>query len=287
LYVIVPPGTALSEVDAFLDGKPVEARPAGGRTLRIDVPDAPSSRQRLLEVLCQNTAPQVLRGRRTLELPRLREGAWIRRMYWQLTLPKNEHVVNAPSGLVREFRWGWNGLFWGRQSLLQTRDLEDWADVSEDPSRGAGDDSYLFSTFGSPGPVDLVIVSRSWIVLGISGAALVVGLLLIYVPASRHPAGLFVAAVVLGCAALVYPEPTLLALQAASLGLALSLLAGLLDHNVARRRRGLITLEVPGSAIEKESTQTQFRAVGAAAGDTTDALPPDEPSSHRTARIEP
>ena len=91
---------------------------------------------------------------------------------------------------------------------------------------------YLFSTLGNVQQAELHTAGRTWIVLWASGAALVAGLLLIYVPASRHPATLLVVGIVLLAAGLIAPEPTLLLAQAASLGLALTLLAGLLERGV-------------------------------------------------------
>ncbi|MBN1591092.1 MAG: hypothetical protein JW888_16380 [Pirellulales bacterium] len=285
LNIVFPPDTITSDVVVFLDGVPVETYPVGETTRRVDLPETTPGRQWLLEARAYNSNPQILRGHSTLELPRLEGNTWIRRMYWQLTLPKNDHVVNAPPGLVREFRWGWNGLFWGRDPLLKTADLESWIGVPENAELGAGDDSYLFSAFGSSGPFELTIVSRSWIVLGASGMALVFGLVLLYVPASRHPAALFILAVVLGCTGLLYPEPTLLVLQAAGLGLGLTLVAGLLERGVAKRRRSAITLETSDSVIDRDSTQTQFVIGAATDGDTTDTAPQTKPASDKTSSI--
>jgi hypothetical protein len=282
LYVVLPQETAISDVGIYLDGELVETYPMGERMVRFNLPETFPRREWLLEVRSQSASPRVLRGRSALELPRLGEDTWVRRLYWQLTLPKNEHVVGTPEGLVRESRWGWNGLFWGRNPLVETVDLESWIGVPENSALAGGNDSYLFSAFGSVEPIELMIVGRSWIVLGASGAALVLGLLLIYVRAARHPAVLLGLAVVLGCTGLLYPELTLLVLQAASLGLVLTVMAGLLERGVARRRRGLITLETSGSAIEKDSTQTQFRLAGVAGGSSSTAALERKPPSGET-----
>jgi len=285
LHVVLPQETSVSDTVVYLNGKLIETHPAGKQMIRFDLPEEMPRRQWLLEVHSQSSSPRVLRGRWRLELPRLGEDTWVRRLYWQLTLPKNEHIVSTPAGLVREFRWGWNGLFWGREALLQTADLETWIGVPEHPELADGNDSYLFSAFGRCDALELVIVSRSWIVLGASGAALVLGLLLIYVRATRHPATLLGLAVVLGCTGWLYPEPTLLVLQAASLGLVLIVMAGLLERGAARRRRGLITLETSGSAIEKDSTQTQFRLAGATGGSSSTAALQRKPASDKTSSV--
>jgi len=287
LVVVLPQGTVMSSTAVFLDEKAVEARSVGPTSLAIDLSDAGALRQRILEVHSRSSATELLRGRCSLELPRLAPAAWMQRVYWQLTLPNNEHVVYVSSGMTREFRWGWNGLFWGRQPLLATADLERWMGAPEDPRLAAGSNSDLFSSFGRLDSLELVIVSRSWIVLAASGGALVLGVLLIYVPASRHPACLLVLAIGLGFAAMVEPELTVLLAQAASLGLALTFLTGLLERGVARRRRDLVTLETPGSRIERDSTQTQIPAAFVAAASSTDALLPKEPSSDKASPIGP
>src|SRR5262249_36786927 len=98
---------------------------------------------------------------------------------------------------------------------------------------------------------------RSWLVLTASGAVLILGLLLIYVPLVRHPAILLCAAVVSLAMSAIYPEPTLLIAQAASLGLLLAALAGWLERSMSRRRRraGLYRGST-SSMVERDSTQT-------------------------------
>ena len=258
IEIVLPGDSEQTEVDFYLDGRPIKPKAATRNPLVISLPERVTERERLLEVRfhCPNSRPR--RGRFELDLPRLGTDTWTRRMYWQLTLPPDEHVVNNPPGFVCEFRWGWNGVFWGREPWLGQKELETWIGTSHVEDASAGTNCYLFSTLGEATGGELRTASRSWIVLGASGLALVAGLLLIYVPASRHPASLFVVAVVCGCTGMLYPEPTLLVLQAASLGLGLTLLAGLLERGMARRRRGLTVLDGSSSILDKDSTQTQY-----------------------------
>jgi hypothetical protein len=196
-------------------------------------------------------------GKVSLELPQLAGKTWVRRMYWQLVLPRNEHVVTPPKGFTGEFTWGWAGAFWGRQSLLEQEELETWVGTARRTTVPQATNRYLFSSLGDVRQCEFSTAGRSWIVLVASGAALVAGLLLIYVPVSRHPGCLFGAAVLLLCVGVIYPEPTLLIAQAAILGLGLTLLAGLLERSVARRRRAAILPEAASSILVRGSTQTQ------------------------------
>ena len=52
--------------------------------------------------------------------------AWTRRLYWQLMLPADEHVIATPSGFTSEYAWKWTTGFIGRKPLLAQDDLERW-----------------------------------------------------------------------------------------------------------------------------------------------------------------
>ena len=133
---------------------------------------------------------------------------------------------------------------------------------------------------GNVAKAELKTAGRTWIVLWASGAALVAGLLLIYVPASRHPATLLVAGIALLATGLIAPEPTLLLAQAASLGLVLTLLAGLMERGVARRRRRTIARKEPSAAsVELGSTRVPFPLPAVDGHASTEAMPAAEPQS--------
>ena len=83
---------------------------------------------------------------------------------------------------------------------------------------------------------------------------LLVGLLLIYVRATRHPGVLFGIAVVLFGFSILFPAPAVLAAQAAALGTVLALVAGLLERNLASRRDLTRTMS-DSSIFERASTE--------------------------------
>jgi hypothetical protein len=253
LPVVLPAGTATGQVDLQLDGRPIEGRATGDGWLLVPLTGEVGQRH-ILEVRSHFAAHTHQPGSLSIELPRLGSDAWVRRMYWQLVLPRNEHLLAASGGLTTEFTWGWQGWFFGRRPLLEQDELEEWAGVTRRASLPMGTNQYLLSSLGNVEQGDVYTASRAWIVLMASGAALVAGLLLIYVPASRHPATLFAAAVVLLCLGLLYPEPMLLVSQAAILGLGLALLAGLLRRSLRRRR--MVLPERASSVVERGSTPT-------------------------------
>ena len=278
-----------SYLQVLLNGQPVAAQRAEDGSLVIPLPNDTNRRRRLLELRSsfpRHDGP----GRLSIDVPQLDRGVWVRRLYWQVILPKNEHVVVGPAGFTNEFTWGfawnWDGYFWGRQPLMDQSQLETWVGASHEKDEPQGVNCYLFSTFGSVDQcqADLRIASRSWIVLCCSGVALAAGLLLIYVPPVRHGATLFCAGVLLLLLGIFYPAPTLLVAQAAGLGLALALVAALLHRGALRRRRETAFPEPSGFLLEKGSTQTQYPPPVAANDVSTrtasPAAPPLSPDSN-------
>lgn len=283
IELTIPDGAADQEVDLWLDGKSVMAKTAPDGSLMVPLSGEANNREHLLEATYHFPDARPPRGRFSVEIAGLGRDAWVRRMYWQLILPRDEHVIAGPEGLVHEFRWGWDGVFWGRTPLLEQPELETWVGASRGKDQPEAANCYLFSSLGKIPPCTVRTAGRSWIVLWASLAALAAGLSLIYVPASRHPATLFVGAVLLVGAWVLFPEPTVLVLQAASLGLVLALLAGLLQRGLARRRRGVTLLGTSISVLEKDSTQTQYRPemVGGEASTETAAHPPEQDDASR------
>ncbi len=167
------------------------------------------------------------------------DDAWVRRAYWQLLLPPEEHLIVSPRELTEEFTWGWNRFYFGRLPVLSQADLEKWAGLRNPGSGPApvGMNTYLFGSLGPIGTCEIVTVGRSTIVFVSSGIALLAGLLLIYVRAARHPVVLLTATVILAGLTAIYPELALMAAQASAVGLALVLLALFLRQLTAGKRQ--------------------------------------------------
>jgi len=277
LDFVVPAGVNPAEVELWLDGKRTAGQSTPDGHLIVPLAAADGVSQHELEAIYQFPGPRPEAGRMSLELPRLGRGAWVHRLYWQLVLPSNEQVMVVPADFTGEFRWGWNGLFWGRIPVLEQPQLEAWCGGRHVLEVPADTNRYLFSTLGNVTRCELRTGYRVFIVLAASGAALVFGLLLIYVPAARHPATLLVGAVWLGACAFLYPEATLLVAQAASLGVLLSLVAAVMQRGVVRRQRAPAR-EISSSILERGSSATSRRAAAiageaAAMGDASDRAP--------------
>ncbi len=282
LQLLLPAGAAREHVTISLDGQAVTPRQGESGSLEVLLPGGSSERAYVLELRYYFPQPRASRGRLDLELPRIDGGARLGRVYWQLVLPGNEHVIASPAGWIPESTWGWCGFFWGRYPVWEQEDLETWSGAAHRTPVPAGTNRYLYSNLGPVGPCRLRTAGRSWIVLVSSGAALVLGLVLLYVPAVRRPGLLLALAVGLVGAGAWSPATAVLVAQAAALGLVLTALAGLLQRVVVERRGraspvGLgrettatpwESADAPAPAPEQSSTQTGMAALPPSSGGT-------------------
>lgn len=266
LIVKLPSGADTDRLEVRLDGKvlrrevqeySVSSDPSISVKLKLAGQEAPHERVLDVRFFSDSRPP---RGRMGLELPGLGNDVRIRRCYWQLVLRGDEHVLSAPNDYTAEYKWDWNGLWWGRVPIMEQADLEQWTRAgSERPvPNPKGTSRYLFSTFGPAQSVELVTASRTWIVGAASGLALLIGLVVIYIPVARHPLfGLILVIAIVGTA-VVWPGVSLLAAQAAGMGMVLSLLGAILYRGVARRRRRTIRRDMASSVSERGSAQVLF-----------------------------
>jgi hypothetical protein len=244
LRLSLPAGAELASLEVELDGRRVGQQldlKSDSGELILPVPDSAND-EHLLEMryfFNQRPAPGTL----VLESPRLEPASWVQQLYWQLVLPATEHVFGSPPSYAREYRWHWSNLFWHREPSLNESDLEGWigaapTTVAAQPPDMRGPDAarqrivnadsanrYLFSTLGAAEPLQIHTISRTRLVLLASLPLLLCGLMLIYWPATRHPATLLVAAVSVAVVGTIDPESAVLLAQAATLGLLLALAA--------------------------------------------------------------
>ena len=256
LAITLPSEADMGLLRVLLDGKEVEPDLSNQKvSVALPLEKTPLRHVVELRYICKSRAS---RGGMLIELPRLAEDVWVRRSYWQLVLPVSEHVVSVPKGYTAEYDWAWTGAWWGRVPVMEQGDLEKWIGAVADEPIPESTSRYLFSKFGPAETADFATASRTWIVSGASGLALLVGLLLIYVPGLRHPLFGLVLVVAIAGSAVAWPGASLLFAQAAGMGLVLSLLAAVLYRGVARRRRRTVRRDVASSVFERGSTQAQF-----------------------------
>jgi hypothetical protein len=242
--VSLPAGVDMRALEILVNG--VVVLPEEIRTRTATIPLGGGTADYLLELRYhfESRGPQ---GRLELEGPQLSSARWIQQFYWQLIVPSGEHVVLSPDRYTAEFGWVWSDFLWHRESTHGEQDLERWVKdglAAEETLRLAArpatlpstatSNRYLFSSVGTIEPLRIYTLGRARLVLLASLPLLAFGLGLIYVPWLRHPATLFVAAVLVASAGVIAPQVAMLIAQASLLGLVLVGLAALIARLVPR-----------------------------------------------------
>ncbi|MFW6171238.1 MAG: hypothetical protein ACODAD_12165, partial [Planctomycetota bacterium] len=239
-------GDSVSAVDVSVDHQKVEVglvkEREGETAFAIPVGESEEMRSRVVELWYRRSLNERTPGALTFQAPVVDGVDHVERCYWQLVLPRNEIVIWGNQAQYDELLWdGWSG--WHRGPLREQRDLERWIGAAEQDGVPPGMNTYLFTSFGSPRQLAVVTSSRALLLLVASGAVLVVGLLLIYVPLLRHPAVLFTGGVVVLSLALAMPEVAVLLARAGVLGMALTLGARLLHAVLLRANPARSTVQ--------------------------------------------
>jgi hypothetical protein len=180
------------------------------------------------------------RNRIKLQLPHFGTDSLIRSEYWQVILPQNRHILDVPASWTPEYRWAWNGLFWGRTPSLQKKDIGLPDDSGANLMISTEANQYLYSSLHPAAEVSLYIANRSFIVLFSSGLSLFIGLALIYFPQTRYAGSLFGLGVALLAVIFYRPAPVFLMLQASSFGVFLALGAGYVYRIVYREEKWVV-----------------------------------------------
>jgi hypothetical protein len=242
--VSLPTGADMRALEILVNGAVVLPEEIRTRTATIPLGGGTTDYVLELRYHFDGRGPQ---GPLELEGPQLSSARWIQQLYWQLIVPSGEHVVLSPDRYTAEFGWVWSDFLWRRESTHGEQDLERWvkdglvSDESQLPDvrpatfpSTASSNRYLFSSVGKIEPLRIYTLGRARLVLLASLPLLAFGLGLIYVPWLRHPATLFIAAVLVASAGVVAPQVALLLAQASLLGLVLVGLAALIARLVPR-----------------------------------------------------
>jgi len=257
-----------------LDGREVPGPASGTEPIPIELDDVISPTEHVVEIWYW--LPRLQRSFRevAMEAPIIADAKWAKRLYWQLATPPDEHLLHSPAGMTPELTWKWQGLFWARSARLQQSDLENLMGASPQTPVPETLNQYLFSSFGEIADPECTTAARRDILLALSGCALLVGLLLIYVPTLRHPGLLFAGGVVLLSVMLCYPEASIGLVQASCLGLALVLGACLLKWAVdAREARRSLVQGASYSSLDSNTVRAALPQVDSSSFPTTVTAP--------------
>jgi len=224
VMIQLPPNAAADHpVVVRVNGQQVQPNISSTGTLTI--PIAPEQHNRPVEItLDYRFTFDISSVEVPLILPSF--NASVQYQFWQIILPQSRHVVGYPLGWTLEYDWAWNGLFWWRVPSIRKSDIGFALDTSIAEPKPSEASQYVFSHLQPPSNVTLYIVNRSWIIFGSSSIALLIGLVLIYVPQSRYTGSLLGLGIALAAILLYQPPLVLLILQAATFGVFLALGAG-------------------------------------------------------------
>ncbi len=234
--VYIPSGVSKSQIAVHLDGRRIESQLFASGEIIVPLLPEQRGKTHTLEMwyklpLDRTAFPM------NVELPHFDTDVMLRCMYWQVVLPRNEHMVGVPDGWTPEYQWGWSGLFWGRHPSRTQEDIGLRVGSTQSIPGLNATNRYLLGTLQQPFESKLYVCKRGTILFIGSGIALLVGLLLIHVPATRYTGSLFGLGVVLLATVLYRPAPMLLLLQASILGIVLALSALYLDRLLRRNDR--------------------------------------------------
>jgi hypothetical protein len=279
----LPPGAALDTV--AVNGQRVNRFTVSNQgELRVDLADGVGARETTVEMWYWfNVRPTAL-GKLTLQFPQLDGIPRADRVYWQVLLPRHEHLAWHPANLTAENAWERKFLLWSRRPHRTQSELENWVSASHQPDVvqdfPAGFNAYLFSSVGSLDERTVYTVTRQFAVLCIAGLVLVAGAALLYLPVLRHPLLLLAAGVLVGGLATVFPEPAMAASQLIALGLALVLVTGIVRSLIARPTAQRPILRSGQPAVDTRSAkQPSARLPSPGSQVTSTTLPTQAPLS--------
>ena len=254
----------------------------GAMQYEIAVADRVANGDRLLTIdfLTRNVALGRFGAAYTLSAPRLPEDLRASQVYWQVELPYHEHLFTEPEGFSPEYRWKAGRFFWSRESQMSVAGLEQWIGSQAGPgplTDLAGENRYLFGTFGDP-PALIFLAMRQWSITLIgAGTALLLGLGLLWRPAIRHAVTFLAIALLVSLAGIWYPGPIQVLLQPALLGIVLALIAAAIESYLKRNSRAVtVTLSSASGFAAPLSSYPRSPALGVGSNEFTSLRPPPD-----------
>ena len=231
-----PDSTRNHPVGVQVDGQPIP--PNISPTGMLTIPISPEQYNRSIDIFVDYRYSFGMPEMRVpITLPSFADETLVQHEFWQLILLQNQqHIIDGPKGWTLKYDWSWNGLFWWRTPSIRKSDIGFEPDSPDIEATISESSQYVFSHLQPTPNVRLYIVNRSSIILLASSIALLIGLVLIYVPQSRYAGSLFGLGVGLLAVLLYQPALVLLMLQASVFGVFLALGAGYLYRIFHRQR---------------------------------------------------
>ena len=215
--------------------------PGGGTEFRLDVSRFAEGPDHLLQIdyrVSNRSENDLLSSRHSLTAPQLAETVHVAETLWQVHLPVGHHLLSGARGHAARFSWQWQTLHFGRDTTQGFERAAQWLNIPDRsprlPAISEGN-SYVFTKYGPPEQFTIRSTSQwSFVLLG-AGLALSAGLVLLYIPRTRHAVTFLSVGFLVAMLSLWLAEPITLLLQPAGLGLALAALAAFLHHRFGQR----------------------------------------------------
>jgi hypothetical protein len=274
----LPAAAQAEALEARLDGSPVTLQPRGNGGYAIDIVP-PGRGTRLVEIRTVSGWGGTLFGlglpwRVPLDPPAFAADVIQRRFCWEVGLLPGDHLVGLPVRWTSQQHWAWSGLGWAQQPTVSSAELAGW--IAETLGRPAvtvapadwpvRERRLVYTGLGPVGEAVAWVIPTWCTVLVASGIGLAVGLTMVFRPPCRRPA---VVIAILAAAAVLWaavPQLAPLVAQAAVPGVALALLAALLQRLTAVRPTGRPDLTA-GSASSMTRTAVPLPSLIVAASE--------------------
>lgn len=219
---------------------------------------------------------------RRLAAPEIKSDGTPTQTFWEIYLPRNQHLWTLPAGFTPEFDWQRMGGWFSRVSRHTPETLEEWVSgatrAGTAPTLQNSGNRYLFSSLEGASQMSFHTLSSPLIVLVGASLALVLGFVLVNVPTTRHVLTLLWLGFLTTLAALWYSEPVLVLLQPAGLGLVLALLASIAQRWFRKSRiQPVLTLGTPSDVLAATSSQEHDIPQAFITDDPTQSHPPAFP----------
>jgi hypothetical protein len=222
-------GTENIRVRATVDGAPMEVlRDSEDRCL-IRLGDVGLHRIDLQVWVPRTSSSMIDTAQPLLALP-----IGIERLYWQIVVPQDQHLVWATPTMGRAMRWQLDRWRLNRVPELNDAALVAWSGVQTNNVMPPGN-RYLLVGIDA-GSLSAKTMSRQWMWLLVGATVLTAASVLIYVPTFRHPFTAVLGAIALGGLMLLLPDAAVIAGQLTLVAMLIVAVMSGVRHLLSSRR---------------------------------------------------
>ena len=172
----------------------------------------------------------------SVRVPEIVEAENIGRFFWQVATPRTQHLAWTPERLMPEWTWEWNGFWWNRANSRDESNMLRMMQVDE-VRLPASTNRYLMSGDLPTQTLSLWVIPRFllWFPIGLVAIGLTV--LILNAKWARRPQAVLLLALLIACAAMIFPDLAFLCGQTALVSISLIVLVTLTHIAIESRMR--------------------------------------------------